>query len=93
MRFISLTGGVLLAVSAAAFAGTPQAVTLDVQNMTCATCPITVRMALEKVAGVKDVKIDFENKTATVQLDPDKASAQMLTKATTDAGFPSTARK
>ena len=61
--------------------------------MTCATCPITVKMALKQVPGVSDVKIDFEKKTATVQVDMDKANALMLTKATTDAGFPSTVRK
>ena len=35
----------------AALAGAPQTVTLDVKNMTCAVCPITVRKALEKVQG------------------------------------------
>jgi len=34
------------------FAGALQTVTLDVKNMTCAVCPITVKNALEKVAGV-----------------------------------------
>jgi mercuric ion binding protein len=44
----------------AALAGIPQTVTLDVKNMTCALCPITVRKALEKVPGVSDAKVDFE---------------------------------
>ena len=79
--------------SGSAFAGTPEPVTLNVQNMTCATCPITVKKALERVPGVTDVKVDFEHKTATVHLDADKASASMLTKATTDAGIPSTVKK
>ncbi|SDE63587.1 mercuric ion binding protein [Massilia sp. PDC64] len=67
--------------------------TLDVQNMTCAECPITVKKALEQVPGVSGVKIDFEHKTATVHMDTDKAKVSMLTKATSDAGFPSTVRK
>jgi len=72
------------------FAGTWQTVTLDVQNMTCAVCPITVKKALEKVPGVTDAKVDFDKKTASVSFDPDKASPAALTKATADAGYPST---
>lgn len=84
---------VALLLSGSAFAGTPETLTLNVQNMTCAACPITVKKALEQVPGVSDVKIDFEHKTATVHLGSDKANVSMLTKATTDAGFPSTVRK
>lgn len=82
-----------LLLSGSAFADTSESLTLNVQNMTCAVCPITVKKALEQVPGVSDVKIDFEHKTATMHLDTDKANVSMLTKATTDAGFPSTVRK
>ncbi len=82
-----------LFLSGSAIAATPETVTLNVQNMTCATCPITVKKALEKVIGVSEVKIDFEHKTATVVLDNDKANSASLVKATTDAGFPSSVRK
>jgi mercuric ion binding protein len=84
---------VALLLTGLAYASTPKTITLDVRNMTCAVCPITVKKALEQVPGVSDVKIDFEHKTATVHLDADRANAALLTKATTDAGFPSTARK
>ncbi|TFW13401.1 mercury resistance system periplasmic binding protein MerP [Massilia arenosa] len=84
---------VTLLLSGSAFAGIPETLTLDVQNMTCAACPITVKKALEQVPGVSEVKIDYERKTATVHLDPDKGKVAMLTKATADAGFPSTVRK
>jgi mercuric ion binding protein len=73
-----------------ALAATPKTVTLDVKNMTCEVCPITVKKALEKVAGVSDAKIDFDKKTATVTFDPDKVQPEALTKATTNAGYPST---
>jgi len=76
-----------------AAAATPVTVTLEVKNMTCATCPITVRKSLEKVSGVTAVKVDYEKKTATVTYDPDKTKPESLTHATTDAGFPSTLRK
>lgn len=84
---------VTLLLSGSAVAGTSGTLTLDVQNMTCAACPITVKKALEQVPGVSDVKIDFKRKTATMHLDTAKANVSMLTKATTDAGFPSTVRK
>ena len=46
-------------------AGTLQTITLDVQNMTCAICPITVKKALERVPGVTDAKVDFGKNGAT----------------------------
>lgn len=83
----------LLALPLAALAGNSQTVVLDVQNMTCPVCPITVRKALEKVPGVADAKVDLEKKTVVVHFDPGKASIAALVKATTDAGYPSTAGK
>jgi periplasmic mercuric ion binding protein len=83
---------VLAALPFTVFAGTLETVTLDVKNMTCALCPIIVKNALEKVPGVTNVKVDFEKKTAGVTFDPDKASPAELTKATGDAGYPSSVR-
>jgi len=79
----------LLTTPLVAFAAKPQAVVLDVQNMTCELCPITVKQALKKVPGVADAKIDLTTKTATVTFDADKASVASLVNATTNAGFPS----
>jgi mercuric ion binding protein len=76
----------------AALAGAPRTVTLDVKNMTCAVCPITVRKALEKTPGVVGVKVDLDAKTATVTFDPDKADAAALIKATTEAGYPASVK-
>jgi periplasmic mercuric ion binding protein len=50
-------------------------------------CPL--KKALERVAGVTDAKVDFDKKTASVSFNPDKANLAVLTKATTDAGYPS----
>ena len=80
---------VLLALPLTAFAGVPQTGVLDVQNMTCSLCPVTIKKALQKVPGVADAKIDYDRKTATVTFDPDKTSSAAQVKATTDAGFPS----
>ena len=76
-----------------ALAATPQTAVLDVQSMTCELCSVTVKKSLEKVAGVGQARIDYAKKTATVVFDADKTNTTALTKATTDAGFPSTVRK
>lgn len=83
----------LVALPLTLMAASPKTVTLDVQNMTCGLCHVTVKKSLEKVAGVQDVKVDFDKKTATIAFDPDKTGPAALTKATTDAGYPSTVRK
>jgi len=80
--------GMLLAAGVA-FAAPPHTVTLAVDNMTCGTCPIVVKKALERVSGVSSTTIDFDKKTATVTFDPDKVTSARLTQATTEAGFPS----
>lgn len=70
-----------------------QTVTLDVQNMTCSFCPITVRKALEKVPGVVKATASLETKTATVTFDPGKTNVEALTKATANAGYPSSLKR
>ena len=77
----------------ATLAATPQTAVLDVQNMTCELCPVTVKKSLEKVPGVSQARIDFAKKTATVTFDAEKTNATALVKATTDAGYPSTVHK
>ncbi len=71
---------------------TSQSVTLDVQNMTCAMCPITIRKALQGVDGVNEAQVDFASKTAAVTFDPQKTNIAALIKATTNAGYPATAK-
>jgi mercuric ion binding protein len=61
--------------------------------MTCATCPIVVKKALTKAEGVTQVDVSFKERRATVTFDDEKATTEALTKATTDAGFPSKVRK
>jgi len=87
LRIVPMLG--MLFAASVAFAAPPQTVTLAVENMTCGTCPIVVKKALEKVAGVSATAVDFDKKTATVIFDPDKVSTARLTQATTEAGFPS----
>lgn len=81
-----------LLMMAGAVVAAPQTVTLDVQNMTCAVCPLTVKKALERVTGVQQVTVDYASKTATVHFDDAIASSDKLTEATQAAGYPSTVK-
>lgn len=71
----------------------PRTVTLDVRNMTCPVCPLTVKKALERVPGVRHVTVDYASKAATVQFDDATATADALTTAIQAAGYPSTVKK
>lgn len=93
MRLLAILTTFATLATTLSFAGTPQTVMLDVQNMTCPVCPITVKKALEKVPGVAEAKVDFGRKTATVKFDPDQTDTTALVDATTDAGYPSTIHK
>lgn len=93
MRILAATAALVIASTTPAFAGAPQTAVLDVQNMTCSLCPITVKKSLEAVPGVTDAKVDLGQKTATVKFDPDQTGIATLVKATTNAGFPATVHK
>ncbi|HEJ4025657.1 TPA: mercury resistance system periplasmic binding protein MerP, partial [Pseudomonas aeruginosa] len=68
-------------------------ITLSVPGMTCAACPITVKKALTKVEGVTKAEVSYEKREAIVTFDDAKTSAQALTKATEDAGYPSSVKQ
>jgi len=65
---------------------------LDVENMTCALCPITVSKALKSVDGVTSVKVNMDDKTATVMYDDAVADLTEIADASTFAGYPATPR-
>lgn len=83
----------LVVLSSAALAATLETVTLDVQNMTCELCPVTVKKSLKEVSGVSATQVDFDKKTVTVTYDPDQVQPDVLIRATTNAGYPSTVQK
>lgn len=90
-RLLSIVA-LITTFAAPAWAGT-QTVTLTVPGMTCAACPLTVKQALNKVPGVSKADVSFDKKQAVVTFDDTKTSVAALTKATADAGYPSTARQ
>jgi len=79
-------------LSLAADTDTDQTVTFDVDKMTCATCPIAVSKAMQRVDGVKNVEVSLENKSAVVTFSPGVTTAAEIGQASTDVGFPATVR-
>ena len=79
----------LMLISFNAFAK-QQTLTLNLPTMNCATCPFTVKMALNRVDGVSKAEVSYKTKQAIVIFDDIKTTAKDLVNATTNAGYPST---
>ena len=65
------------------------------QTNACFSCrwPSTVKKAISKVEGVSKIDVTFETREAVVTFDDAKTSVQKLTKATGDAGYPSSVKQ
>lgn len=89
----------MLAATAALFVlvtpawAAPKTVTLSVPGMDCPVCPITVKKALNKVEGVSKTEVSFAKREAVVTFDDTRTTVDALTKATADAGYPSTVKE
>ena len=86
-KFFALA--VLVTLIAPIWAAT-QSVTLSVPDMNCAACPITVKKSLTKVSGVSKTEISLDRREAKVMFDDAKTNVEALTRATREAGYPST---
>ena len=82
-------GALLVAFAAPAWAA-PQTVTLSIPGMSCSACPLTVKLALNKVPGVSRADVSYEKLQAVVSFDDAKTSVDKLREATSNAGYPST---
>jgi mercuric ion binding protein len=76
---ISLAAGASAAV---------RTVTLAVDNMTCASCPYIVKSSIDAVAGVSEVEVSLEEKTAVVTFDDGTTTVEAVAEASTNAGYP-----
>jgi mercuric ion binding protein len=85
LLFIALAAAATSMPAAAA----DKTVVLSVPGMNCELCPITVKKAISKVPGVKSVEASYEKKQAIVTFDDAMTTVDALTKATANAGYPS----
>ena len=90
-KFVPLSILALALSSSPAFAE-PKTVTLSVPGMNCDLCPITIKKAISKVPGVASVEASYEKRQAVVTFDDAKTTVEALTKATANAGYPSTVK-
>ena len=81
----------VVALSANSSLAGEQTVKLDVDNLWCVSCAYFVRQALSDVDGVTAVEMSYREKTAIVTFDDKKTAVSVLTAATADVGFSSTA--
>lgn len=72
--------------STAAETGT-KTVRLEIEGMTCGSCAVSVKTALGKLDGIRDVQISFEQKGGTVEFDAAKVSEAKIVEAVNGAGF------
>lgn len=86
----NLLAALTLAMLAVPTVAAMKTVTLSVPGMNCATCPITVKKALGKVDGVTKTEVNLEKRAAVVTFDDARTNLEALTRATGDAGYPST---
>lgn len=91
MKIASKLSALLMLAAALPALAATKTVTLDVPSMTCPVCPITVNKALTAVPGVSKVNVVYAKRQATVTYDDTKTTVSALTKATANAGYPSTA--
>lgn len=69
-----------------------EAVDFDVEGMTCASCEVSIKMALKKVEGVVEVSADAEAGSAHAKFDPTKTDGAALAAAITKLGYAATVR-
>ena len=55
--------GLMILWTGMALAATPKKAVLDVENMTCPACSITIEKALDKVPGVSKARVDAKAAT------------------------------
>lgn len=82
------TAALLLLGAVSCFAAQRQ-VTLTVPTMDCATCPVTIKVALLKVSGVSKAVVSYAHRDAKVTFDDSQTTIAELTRATDAAGYPS----
>jgi periplasmic mercuric ion binding protein len=91
-KIIAVAASLLLATGMTMASDAEETVRFEVEQMTCATCPIAVRKAMLRVSGVKSVDVSMADKSAVVTFDPNVTTTTEIGQASTDVGFPATAK-
>jgi len=65
----------------------------QVDGMTCSACGVTLKTAVKKVDGVKEVTTSVENKEATIIFDPDKTNTSEIKTSIDNIGYRATPKE
>ena len=64
-----------------------QTASFGISGMTCPSCAKGLEASFRNMPGVKEAKVDYESKQATVTFDPAKQSDEALKKLLAEAGY------
>lgn len=85
-RYVGAKPPTDLAVASAVAPGLTRAV-VPVEGMTCVTCEIAVRNAVQSVNGVKSVEVSFASNKASIDFDPTQTSTEKIVSAINTTGY------
>ena len=66
--------------------------TFAVEGMTCGSCSVTVRAAVNHLDGIASVEVDVDGGAATVTFDGSRVTAEQIAQAITGTGYTATVR-
>lgn len=59
----------------------------DVSGMTCASCELTLRVAVNKLDGISEIKASTGKKSATVVFNPKKITSEKIAEKINSVGY------
>lgn len=62
----------------------------NIEGMTCNACAVNIKETLEDTAGVRDVDVTFQRKTAIVNFNDEVVQQSTLVKKIQDLGYTAT---
>ena len=62
-------------------------VTLRIDGMTCGSCAAAVKVKLERLDGVREARVDFDEKRARVFYNPREVTPRQMIEAIEDLGY------
>lgn len=65
---------------------------LDVENLSCPACGLTIKAALQREPGITSTDVDSDAGTVTVVFDEERITVDRMAVAITEAGFPAKPR-
>lgn len=64
-----------------------ETVTVEVEGMTCESCEVPIKAALDKTPGVRSAEVSFKNGNARIQYDPTQTNLDKIKSAINSTGY------